>query len=471
MGIGAATAAAASTPLSFWDPAALPTVPTARFDSIVVRVQQAVTALRDQDKVHAVVVLGHGGIGLTPQTPGDDELLAASVTGIDLVVSGHTHLSTPAPRLVQDPEGRSVPVVQARAYGEEVGRVALVFDGVARPVLDSSRTAFLPVDDRILPTADAAVRGVLDATLAYLEAGAGTSFLERALGHVEGSTVAHDPAFLGSLYFRPLCHTSFDVLGLGTGETNGMNLDTDAMLEAARFVGTTVAALQNRGSIRADLSVGRTGSITFADVYDVVPLGADPTVVVTGSPAAQAAALTQIPGYPLVRYWLTTAELRAALEASLLMATRDPDYFVGPSGLAVAYDPARAPFDLSAPLGPGWITRIATVDGVGTETGVLYDVAQAGLGGTHFLVDPAAPQPVVATYYVASFAQLAGVTLRNAAGAAITPAAAILRRGDGSAVKDHEALAKYVKDQCAANGGELPTRYGGAVPRRMVPAP
>jgi len=327
------------------------------------------------------------------------------------------------------------------------------------------------VDDRILATADPALRGVLASTMAYLEAGtgAGPSFLERALTHVEGSAATHDPAALGTLYFRKLGHTTFDVAGLGTGESNGMNLDTDAMLSAARAVGPTVAALQCRGAIRADLRVGTTGDLTFADVYDVVPLGADPTVVITGGPAAVAAALTEIPGYPLVRFWLSTAELRAALEASLLMATRDPDYFLGPSGLSVTYDPTRAPFDLAVPLGPGWITRIATVDEAGVETGVLYDVAQAGTLGTHFLGDPTALQPVAATYYVASFAQLAGVTLRSAAGAPITPADAILRRGDGSAVKDHESLAAFIRDQCAANGGEMPARYGGPVPRRMVP--
>jgi 2',3'-cyclic-nucleotide 2'-phosphodiesterase (5'-nucleotidase family) len=469
MGVGAGTDAAASAPLGFWDPAA-GTSAAARFASIILNVQQAVTALRLQG-VDAVIALGHGGIGATPDVLGEDELLAANVTGIDLVVSGHTHLSTPAPRLVQDPAGRSVPVVQAKAYGEEVGRVELVFDGGSRPALDPARTAFLRVDDRILATANPAILGVLDATMAYLEAGAGAgpSFLERALTHVEGTPVTDDPAFAGTLYFRPLCHTSFDVVGLGTGETNGMNLDTDAMLAAARGAGPTIAALQSRGSIRADLQVGATGRLTFADVYDVVPLGGDPTVVVTGGPAAVAAALTEVPGYPLVRFWLSTAELRAALEASLLMSTRDPDYFLGPSGLAVQYDPTRAPFDPAAPLGPGWVTRVATVDEAGAETGVLYDVAQAGVLGTHFLGDPTALQPVAATYYVASFAQLAGVTLRDSLGAPTTPAAAILRRGDGSAVKDHESLAAFIRDQCAANGGELPARYGGVVPRRMVP--
>jgi hypothetical protein len=300
--------------------------------------------------------------------------------------------------------------------------------------------------------------------------GAPASFLERALTHVEGATVVDDPDVLGDLYFRSLCHTSFDVVGVGVGETNGMNLDTDAMLAAARGVGETVVALQNRGSIRSDLRVGQTGDVTFADVFDVVPLGGDPTVVVSSDPAAAAAVLPQLPGYPLARFFTSTVELRAALEVSLLQSMRDPDFFVGPGGLVVEYDVARAPFELASPLGPGWITRVAVVDGAGIETGILYDVSQDGTLGTHFIGDPTALQPVVSTFYVASFAQLAGVTLRNASGVPVTPAEAILRRPDGSAVKDHEALAKFIRGQCAANGGEMPARYGASVPRRMLPA-
>jgi hypothetical protein len=474
MGLGAGGDAAAAAPLAFWDPAAAASA-AARMGSIVARVQAEVSALR-AGGVEAVIVLGHGGVGATAAEPGDDERLAASVTGIDLVVSGHTHRSTPAPRWVADPEGHLVPVVQPGPYGAEVGRVELVLAPGARATLDPARTAFLPVDDRTAPSDDPALAAILAGVMGYLEAGPGApaSFLERALSHVEGAEVTDDPGVLGDLYFRVLGHTAVDVVGLGAGETNGMNLDTDAMLAAARALdpgSPPVAALQASGAIRADLRAGRTGDITFADVFDVVPLGADPTVAVSTDPAAAAAVMPQLPGYPLVRFDVFTVELRAALEVGLLQSMRDPDFFLGPSGLAVEYDPTRTPlFDPAAPLGPGWIRRIAVVDGDGAETATLYDVEQAGWNGSHFVADPFALQPVVATYYVASFAQLAGITPKDGAGAPLPAVAAgILRRGDGSAVKDHEALASFVRAQCLANGGELPARYGGPVPRRMLP--
>jgi len=235
-----------------------------------------------------------------------------------------------------------------------------------------------------------------------------------------------------------------------------------------------VAALQASGPIRGDLLPGRTNAITFADLYRIVPLGADPTATNPADP-------NKIPGFPLVRVNLFTAELRGAIEGTLQFSMLDGDFFVAPSGLVVEYDLTRSPFDKAATCGlpaaglcPGWVTRMALVDDTGTET-PLYDVS---LPFPHFAVVPTTLQPVVTTFYVASVASspTVGLTLRDDAGVALTPvglAGAIIRRGDGSAVKDHESLATYVWDECAANGGFLPSRYDattteGTLPRRMI---
>ncbi len=79
---------------------------------------------------------------------------------------------------------------------------------------------------------------------------------------------------------------------------------------------------------------------------------------------------------------------------------------------------------------------------------------------------------VTASYYVASFADSVGVTLKDANGHYRPLAKNIIHRGDGSEVKDYEALAEFVRGQAMANGGMLPSRYDassneGKVPRRM----
>jgi 5'-nucleotidase len=425
--------------------------------AIVAAVTPVVSALRADHAADVVIVLGHGGIGAPGSAiRGDDERLAAAIPGIDLLVSGHTHRSPGAPVYVTDPDGRQVPVLQVAPFGEGVGRAALIVKANARPEFESARSDFIPVDDRIVAT-DAdfpSVADRIDEVLGALETeqGAAPAPLEAALTLIEGAPVVHDPAHPGDLYFRPLGHTSFDVPGLRAGETNVANLDTDAMLDVAvALAGTTDVALQSRGAIRADLRQGATGVLSFADVFATVALGVDPT---DGSP-----------GYPLDRFFISTAELRAALEQSLQAATQDPDYLLLPGGLRVEFDPTRPLFDAAHPAGPGWITRLALVDGGGAETS-LYDASATATAG--WTSDPYALHSIVTTFQVAAFAASFGVTLRDASGVPTTAVGAILRRPGGSAVKDYQSLAAFVRSL-----GELPSRYdertvAGHVPRRVV---
>jgi 5'-nucleotidase / UDP-sugar diphosphatase len=478
MGVGAGTVAGAAPPVTFWSAAA--TTNQDKFLSIVAAVQGAVDQLRDVEKVDAVILLGHGGIGETGAPMGEDEQLAYLTHGIDLVLSGHSHLSTPTPRSGYSPTG-PVTVVQPKPYGKEVGRIELVFrDDVAqRPYVDVAGATFLAVDDRTAPTADAAfTTELVQLTVGFLETGAPIpnypSFLEQTLSRILGTPVTDDPAVVGDLYFHSIGKLDFDVVGVAPGETNAMNLDTDALLAAANeFHGAapTLVAVQASGPIRGDLRVGETGDITFADVYHVVPLGGDPTVAnPTTDPNA-------VPGYPLVRANIPTAELRGVLEQTLQFSFSNGDFFVSAAGLKVKYDVSRPAYDPTASqgVGPGWVTFMALENGA-TET-VLYDpsnpafAATAGFAGNPLTM----VTPVATTLYVASFAASFGVHLLDDTGAPQSPLALVLRRPDGSAVKDYEALGKFVFEQCNANtpAGFLPSRYDattpeGALPRRMI---
>jgi 5'-nucleotidase len=484
MGVAAGTVAGAAPPVTFWPSTA--TTNQQKLLSIVGAVQTAVTTLRQTQDVDAVILLGHGGIGAEGGSVGEDEVLAGYLTGVDLVVSGHSHRSTPTPRIMYAAGGKPVPVVQAKAYGREVGMVELVFpDDPAQPVrLDPAGTAFLPVDDRTLPTTDAAfITELVTRTIGYLEVGnpavpSYASFLEETLSTITGTTITDNAAVPGDLYFYPLGQTDFDVIGNAPGETNAMNLDTDAMLAAAAkyvTIAPTYVAVQASGPIRGDLLVGETGVITFADLYRVVPLGGDPTVP---NPATDPNA---VPGFPLVRAIIPTAAVRAVFETLLQQSLLDGDFFVAPSGLLVHYDMTRPAYDKTkvcnlgaAGLCPGWVTYVGLPDGT-----PLYDVGNPALAAfDYFAVNPQTHAlPVVTTLYIASFASAFGVPLLSDAGTPLpSPAAGIIRRTDGSAVKDHESLAEYVIAQCAANAanpGFLPSRYDastpeGTVPRRMV---
>jgi hypothetical protein len=179
---------------------------------------------------------------------------------------------------------------------------------------------------------------------------------------------------------------------------------------------------------------------------------------------------------------MARAELRAALEGTLLMNLQNPDYFVSPAGLKVTYDRTRAMFDSSNPAGLGWITYMATVSGSGVET-PFYDVSLSAAGWLS-AGGPSEMVPVVATYQLGAFAASLGIVPRNPnTGAPVTDLSSLIVRypavppaTTGSAVKDHQALASYVAQVCAGNStnpGFLPSRYDattteGHLPRRMV---
>jgi hypothetical protein len=389
------------------------------------------------------------------------------------VISGHTHLRPDVVRYVTDADGRQVPIMQPAPFGIEVGRAELVFsDG--RPSLDtdSSRTRFIQVDDTLLPTTDAAVLGELTGVIAALEThtAAGPSFLEKTLTVVSGGTsVVDDPAVSGDLYYKVLGHTAFDVpgprpavVGVRSGETDALNLDTDAMWAVANDFSTTTTttevAVQASGAIRSDLAKGRTGDLSFADIYGVVPLGGDP---VEGSP-----------GYPLLRFYLAAGELWAAFEYTLLASTQDSDFYLSPAGLEIVFDRSGAPFDLASKSG-GWITRMTLVGVDGARAPIFDKAISPGTAG--WLVSPTTRLvSVVTSLYVAAFAQSAGITPRDATGSPIAGlTSAILTGPGGFHWKDHQTLALYIARACAGNGGELPASYDetstpGQVPRRIT---
>jgi 2',3'-cyclic-nucleotide 2'-phosphodiesterase (5'-nucleotidase family) len=439
--------------------------------AIAAQLQPEIDALRSVERVDAVILLGHGGIAATPPARGDDELLAAALRGVDLVVSGHTHLRPDAVRQISDADGRPVPVMQPAPFGIEVGRAELVFSG-GRPTLDTdpARTRFIQVDDTTLPTGDPGVLGELSGVIAALEDHvSGGSFLEKTLTVVNGGTpVADDPAVSGDLYYKVLGHTAFDVVGLRgavvgvqSGETNALNLDTDAMWAVANDFSTSTTttdiAIQASGPIRGDLKKGKTGHLAFADLYGVVPLGGDP--------------VESSPGLPLLRFYLTAGEIWGAFEYTLLVSGQDPDFYLSPAGLELRIDRSGTPFDPVTQTG-GWITQMTLVGVDGTRTPIFDKAASPGTFG--WLVSPFSRRSVVTTLYVAAFAQLAGVVPTDSGG---TPLAsltdAILLGPGGFHWKDHQALALYVATVCAGNAGELPDEYdeltvAGHVPRRVM---
>lgn len=413
--------------------AAYPTYIGTATASIAGILQPVIDELR-ADGAQVVVLLFHGGLASTASN-GDVDLIVPRLSGVDLVVAGHTHGAPDATALLTDKASRKVPVVQPAPFGDEVARVEFtVVDGAVS--YDAARTAYLKVDDRILPTSNQEVRAGLSTAISSIEA----QVLPLTLQAVTGSVIVDNPVEAGDLYFYPVGKTTFDLIGENRrAETNGLNLDADALLAVSNALGFTAqVSLQNAGSIRGDLVQGATGTLAFSDVYRMVSLGADPW--------------EQSPGYPLVRAYIPLGELWGAFEQTLQMSYANNDYYLGASGVTFDWDPSLTPFNPASPA-PGWIKKL-TIGGT-----TYFDVSLNPVSG--WLVDPTPIRiPVVTTLLVASFASNVGVHLFASADTVgdTTPVAdlstLIVKWPTTAHVKDHQALARYIAG--LPNGGELP---------------
>jgi len=210
------------------------------FDNPAAHLNAAAARLK-ADGVHNIVVLSHLGFV-------QDQALAAAVEGISLIIGGHSHtlLSNTvegAPSyatMVASPSGRAVPIVQAYAFSQYMGDLAVEFDdqgAVVSAIGDTIELAMARFDE----AEDIAARIV--ALAGPIETLRNTPVTELA-ADIDGS--------------RDNCRARECEMG---------NTVADAMVARMAPAGVTVA-FANGGGLRASLSAG---SITLGDVLTVLP--------------------------------------------------------------------------------------------------------------------------------------------------------------------------------------------------------
>ncbi len=273
-------------------------------------IQQQVDELRQNAGADLVVAISHGGI--TAQGTADDAELAENITGIDVIASGHFHTATPEPFII----GPSNTLVYAPGeYGEHLSRLDIAFSRREGRVVDH-RFELAAVDDTI--PGDPVMQAVIDTYHDNINAGLSAS--------------------LGMELKTPVTRTAFE-LALTPHQESGLgNLIADANRTVAGLL--TQASADNTpfafsvipsGLIRDVLQPGRTGLVTFADIYNALPLGVSPD---QNQP---------LPGYPLMSIYVTAAELRNICEAGLTLSRQlGENYFLNFSGIRVEYNPADA---------------------------------------------------------------------------------------------------------------------------------
>jgi sulfur-oxidizing protein SoxB len=112
--------------------------------------QKLVNTLRGNDKVDAVVLLSHNGMDV-------DLKLAGRVSGIDVILGGHTHDAVPQPIAVANPGGTTL-VTNAGSNGKFLGVLDL---DLAKGRVSNVRYRLLPVFSELLKP-DAAMQALIE---------------------------------------------------------------------------------------------------------------------------------------------------------------------------------------------------------------------------------------------------------------------------------------------------------------------
>jgi len=263
--------------------------PNVVFMDAIESIQADVDALT-ADGVGIIIALTHLGLP-------DDIRVAEAVTGLDLIVGGHSHTYLSAddpdrqgayPTWISNPEGTMVPIVQAYAYSKYLGHLEATFDDEGNLVYAEGNTMLL--DASVEPDAEIAAR------VAEL---AGP--IEEAMADVIGAT---SEFIQGD---RSVCRVEECSMG---------NLVADAMLERVADQGIHVA-IQNGGGLRASID---EGEVTMGEIFTVLPFQ-----------------------NTLATFQLTGADIVASLENGVSRVEDGAGRFPQVSGMRYTWNPAGEP--------------------------------------------------------------------------------------------------------------------------------
>lgn len=283
-----------------------PSLDGVTFDDAVVTAGRMVTLLRERERVDLVVCLSHSGTS-PDRSHSEDVHLAEQVSGIDVIVSGHTHRTFTEPLRI----GNTV-IVSAGPHCANLGVLDLAVDhgrvtvsGYRLVPLDAS----IPGDGAI---ADRARRFIVEIDSVYL----------RRFGLRFQQVIARSPFAFESVAYG-YAHG---------GELRLGDLITDAFAHAVRSAEGPAArpvdvVIQPLGMIRQTIGAG---PVTVDDAFQVLSLGRGPD----GEP-----------GYPLVTPYVTGEDLLTILEVGPTLASVKGDVHLQFRGVRFAFNPHRLPLN------------------------------------------------------------------------------------------------------------------------------
>lgn len=266
------------------------------FEKIVKAAKRMVKELMEQN-CDVIICLSHSGVSKDKKGnwAGEDAELARRVKGIDVIISGHTHIYLREPLVVN-----GVPIVSTGSSGTSIGRMDLTVTGNGVR-MDSYK--MIPVDDN--------AKG-----LASIQE-------EIEIQKKEVDRIILEPLKLS--YDMPVAEAPFLLNADELADFHGSNLGAmmaDAIYYYVNEFGPgTDCAMVALGVIRDPI---QPGVQSVADLFRVMSLGSGSNIV---------------PGYPLSRLWVTGRELKNIAEILIMSSASTPAHFCYYSHLRIDYDP------------------------------------------------------------------------------------------------------------------------------------
>lgn len=313
-------------------------------------IQSMVDTLRTDGGADLVIALSHSGTSAAG-TSGEDVDLAKHVRGINVIASGHTH--TPLASSIAVSNGNwTTQIVDAGAFGTNVARIDLRIAGPggASSAKKSSNVAMSNLSLSSLRAGlgpDAATTALINSIDLQLNAG-----LAPVLSQ---SFPDYNPATLGKGIYHPVGTAAQTMVSNAINPVPSPNGLGDLAADSVRNVpnailAQTLAAVGGKpenlpgydftpyqaGVVATGVLRGRLPSgvpLTFADIYDVLPLGISPD-------AAQSLPV----GFPLVSAYVDPDDFRkiAALQLVAQSNLVASDFYINLSGVQYSLKTAEA---------------------------------------------------------------------------------------------------------------------------------
>ena len=379
------------------------------FQPIADAAKRVVAELQEKESPDYIICVSHSG---TDKGKGEDYELAKEVDGIDVIISGHTHSTTPEPIRVND-----TLIVSCGEYTQNLGSLTIQRSG-GDGTIQFEEFKLIPIDETV-PT-DPAMTALAESFKGKVNE-----------EYLSGYGLTYDQVLADS----PFDFTPISQFGREQEEDGLGNLIADSYIhavkeaEGADYTPVDFAVVAS-GVIRASFA---QGDITVSDAFNVSSLG-------SGGDGT--------PGYPLISVYVTGKELKDAFEVDASVTPLMSAAQLYGSGMSWTFNPHRMIFnkvtysaqllegDKAAPIQDDRLYRVVT----GLYSGQMLGSVNAKSFG------------------------ILTITPKDQDGVPVTDfERQIIHNPNGSEVKEWYALASYLQSM-----GTVDSRYSAPEGRKVV---